>query len=71
MDTFLVFYGNMIRYVPSLVDLTSNFFVPCTKEKVYIMIYSGWRVKATLKPETNKIKWRVVLSVFEGFGGLS
>ena len=32
--------GNMIRYDPTLVDLTSNFFVLCTYVKVYLMNYS-------------------------------
>ena len=27
-------YGNMIRYDPTLVDLTSNFFVLCTNVKL-------------------------------------
>ena len=29
-------YGNMINYDPTLVDLTSNFFVQCTNVKVYL-----------------------------------
>ena len=33
-------YGNNIRYDPTLVDLTSNFFVLCTSVKVYLYIYS-------------------------------
>ena len=33
-------YGNMIRYDPTLVDLTSNFFVLCTNVKKYLMNYS-------------------------------
>ena len=32
-------YGN-IRHDPTLVDLTSYFFVPCTKVKVYLYNYS-------------------------------
>ena len=37
-------YGNMIRYDPTLVDLTSNFFVLCTnlKKNIYIIIHNGW-----------------------------
>ena len=36
-------YENMIRYDPTLVDLTDNFFVIHTKVKVYyVNIYSGW-----------------------------
>ena len=35
-------YGRMIRYDPTLVDLKSNFFVPCTNAKIYIIIHSGW-----------------------------
>ena len=31
----------MIRYVPRLVDLTSNFSDLCTKVKVYIIIHKG------------------------------
>ena len=30
-------YGNMFRYDPTLVDLTSNFFVLCTNVKVYLI----------------------------------
>ena len=33
-------YGDMIRYDPTLVDLTSNFFVLCTNMKVYLYNYS-------------------------------
>ena len=33
-------YGNMIRYDPTLVDMTSNFFVLCTMMKVYLYNYS-------------------------------
>ena len=33
-------YGNMIRSDPTLVDLTSNFFVLCTNVKVYFYNYS-------------------------------
>ena len=33
-------YGNMIRYDPTLVDLTSNFFVLCTNMKVNLYNYS-------------------------------
>ena len=33
-------HGNMIRYDPTLVDLTSNFFVRCTNVKVYL--YNYW-----------------------------
>ena len=29
-------YENMIRYDPTIVDLTSNFFVLCTNVKVYL-----------------------------------
>ena len=32
----------MIRYDPTLVDLTSNFFVLCTNVKVYLYSYSYW-----------------------------
>ena len=35
-------YGNIIRHDPTLVDLTSNIFVLCTKVKVYKIITSGW-----------------------------
>ena len=35
--------GNMIRYDPTLVDFTSNFFILCTNVKVYLYnIHSGW-----------------------------
>ena len=33
-------YGNMIRYDPTLVELTSNFFVLHTNVKVYLHSYS-------------------------------
>ena len=33
-------YGNVIRYYPSLVDLTSNFFVLCINVNVYLYSYS-------------------------------
>ena len=33
-------YGNVIRYDPSLVDLTSNFFVLCINVNVYLYSYS-------------------------------
>ena len=35
-------YGNMIRNDPTLVDLTSNFFVLSTIMKVYLYNYSYW-----------------------------
>ena len=35
-----LFNGNMIRYDHTLVHMTSNFFVLCTKVKVYLMNYS-------------------------------
>ena len=36
-------YRNMMRYDPTQVDLTSNFFVLCTNLKVYLYNYiSGW-----------------------------
>ena len=34
--------GYMIRNDPKLVDLTSNFFVLCTKMKVYLYNYLLW-----------------------------
>ena len=36
----LVAYGNMIKYDPTLVDLTRNVFVLCTKVKFYKYNYS-------------------------------
>ena len=36
----LLAYGNMIRYGPILVDLTSNFFVLCTNVNVNYYNYS-------------------------------
>ena len=38
----MFFYGNMIRYDPTLVILTINFFVLCTNVKVYPYNYSWW-----------------------------
>ena len=40
--SILFAYGNMIKYDPTQVDLTSNFFVLCTSVKVYIISHSGW-----------------------------
>ena len=36
----LLAYGKMIRYDPTLVDLTRNFFVICTNVKVYLYSFS-------------------------------
>ena len=33
-------YGHMIRYDPTLMDLTSNLFVLCTNMKIYLYNYS-------------------------------
>ena len=33
---------NMAYSDPTLVDLTSTFFVLCTSMEVYIIIHSGW-----------------------------
>ena len=35
-------YEKMIRFDPTLVDLTNNFFVPCANMKVYLYNYSKW-----------------------------
>ena len=35
---------DLIRYDPTLVDLTSNFFVLCTNMKVYLYNYPYWVV---------------------------
>ena len=35
-------YGIVIRYYPTLVDLTSNFFVLCANMKVSLFNYSKW-----------------------------
>ena len=35
-------YGEMIRYDPTLVDLSSDFFVLCSNVKVYMYNYSKW-----------------------------
>ena len=43
--------GNMIRYDPTLVDLTSNFLILCTNTKIYV--YSKTCVK---QPRTIKLK---------------
>ena len=40
LHPYLFAYGNMIRYDPTLVDFTSNFFVLCTNVKVYLYNYS-------------------------------
>ena len=41
----------MIRYDPTLVDLTSNFFVLCTNVKAYIIIHSGWSLACIFMKE--------------------
>ena len=61
-------WGNMIRYDPTLVNLTRNFFVPCTNVKVYlyIIIHSGWSLAwilmkemvITYSPELQQNTWR-------------
>ena len=38
--SILFAYGNMIRFDPTLADLTSNLVVLCTKMKVYLYRYS-------------------------------
>ena len=55
---YSVSYGNMIRYDPTLVNLTSIFFVLCTNMKfifIYIIIHGGWSLawifmKGRIKP---------------------
>ena len=47
-------YGNMIRYDPTLVDLTNNFFVLCTKVKVYLYDYSLW-VELSMNSHEGKV----------------
>ena len=42
MGSTLFAYGNMIRYDPTLMDLSSNFLVLCTNVKVYLYNYSQW-----------------------------
>ena len=39
-ESTLFAYENMIRYAPTLVDLTSDFFVLCKNLKVYLYNYS-------------------------------
>ena len=43
-ESALFAYENLIRYDPTLVDLTSNFFVQYTQTWIfiYISIHSGW-----------------------------
>ena len=40
LKTVFLAYGNIIRYDPTLVDLTSNFLSLCTNVKVYLYNYS-------------------------------
>ena len=47
-------YGNMIRYDPTLVDLTSNFYVQAWKF-IYIIIQSGWSLAWIFIKE--RVKW--------------
>ena len=47
-------YRNMIRYDPTLVDLTSNFFVLCTNVKVCLYNHSKICLKQPLKNRPNK-----------------
>ena len=39
-STLVCLWKNIIRYDPTLVDLTSHFFVLCTNVKVYLYNYS-------------------------------
>ena len=42
-DPDLFAYGNMIKYDPTLVDPTRNFFVLCTNMKSYLYsFHRGW-----------------------------
>ena len=41
LGSTLFAYGYMIRYDPTLVDLTSKSFVLYTNVKIYIIIHSG------------------------------
>ena len=44
----------MVRYDPTLRDLTSKFFVLCTDVKVYyIIIHSGWSLARIFMKESN------------------
>ena len=50
----------MIRYDPTLVDLTSNFFVLiyiCNKMKVYLYNYSSW-VEPSMKEIVEYRMWK-------------
>ena len=65
----------MIRYDPTLVDLTSNFFVLCTHVKVYLkIIHSGWSLAwIFMKERVNIDHWNCLKhlhcgSQFMGFG---
>ena len=51
----------MIRYDPTIADLTSNFFVLCTNMKVTnIIIHSGWSLASIFMKERVKADYIVI-----------
>ena len=56
-------YGNMIRYDPTLVDITSNFFVQCVQTFIYIIIHSGWSKAWVFMKEKVKFFYQVCLAI--------
>ena len=51
----------MIRYDPTLVDLTNNFFVLCTNVKVYLYNYSSW-VELSMICTKERVKYKHIIS---------
>ena len=61
----LFVYGNMIRYDPTQVDLTSNFFVLCTNMKVYLYNYSKWVEPCMNIHEGKGYCWSIQITTFD------
>ena len=54
----------MIRYDPTVVDLTSIFFVLCTNTKIYLNIHSGCSLARIVMKERVK---RLIVTVLENW----
>ena len=48
-------FGHMIRYDPSLVNLTNNFFALVVPKFIYVIIHSGWSLAWIFIKERVKI----------------
>ena len=66
-------YGNVIRYDPTLVDLTSNFFVLCnvqTWKFNYIIIHSGWSLAWIFMKESHILKFTYSMCLYSYLVGI-